>query len=122
MILVDSSIWIDYLRSGDITLARLLEESSVLTHPFILGELALGNLRQREQILGDLLALPEILQATDDEVMHFINTNRLYGKGIGYIDAHLLASVRLAPGSRIWTRDKRLDALAREMNIAHSQT
>lgn len=122
MILVDSSIWIDYLRSGDIILARLLEESSVLTHPFILGELALGNLRQRGQILDDLMALPEILPATDDEVMHFINTNRLYGKGIGYIDAHLLASVRLAPGSRIWTRDKRLDALAREMNIAHSQT
>lgn len=122
MILVDSSIWIDYLRSGDIILARLLEESSVLTHPFILGELALGNLRQREQILDDLLALPEILPATDDEVMHFINTNRLYGRGIGYIDAHLLASVRLVPGSRIWTRDKRLDALAREMNIAHSQT
>ena len=122
MILVDSSIWIDYLRSGDVALARLLEESSVLTHPFILGELALGNLRQREQILDDLQTLPEIIPATDDEVMHFINTNHLYGKGIGYVDAHLLASVRLAPGSRIWTRDKRLDALAREMNIAHSQT
>lgn len=122
MILVDSSIWIDYLRSGDIILARLLEESSVLTHPFILGELALGNLRQRAQILDDLLALPEIIPATDDEVMHFINSNRLYGKGIGYVDAHLLASVRLAPGSRIWTRDKRLDSLAREMNIAYSQT
>ena len=122
MILVDSSIWIDYLRSGDVALARLLEESSVLTHPFILGELALGNLRQREQILDDLQTLPEIIPATDDEVMHFINTNRLYGKGIGYVDAHLLASVRLVPGSRIWTRDKRLDALAREMNIAHSQT
>lgn len=121
MILVDSSIWIDYLRSGDIILARLLEESSVLTHPFILGELALGNLRQREQILGHLLALPEITPATDEEVMHFINTNRLYGRGIGYIDAHLLASVRLASGSRIWTRDKRLHGLAREMNIAHSQ-
>lgn len=122
MILVDSSIWIDYLRSGDVALARLLEESSVLTHPFILGELALGNLRQREQILDDLQTLPEIIPATDDEVMHFINTNRLYGKGIGYVDAHLLASVRLTPGSRIWTRDKRFDALAREMNIAHSQT
>ncbi|MDM7947001.1 MAG: PIN domain-containing protein [Oceanibaculum nanhaiense] len=122
MILVDSSVWIDYLRSGDVALARLLEEISVLTHPFILGELALGNLRQREQILDDLQTLPEIIPATDDEVMHFINTNHLYGKGIGYVDAHLLASVRLTPGSRIWTRDKRFDALAREMNIAHSQT
>lgn len=122
MILVDSSIWVDYLRSGDVILARLLEEGSVLTHPFILGELALGNLRQREQILDDLQALPEIIPAMDDEVMHFINSNRLHGKGIGYVDAHLLASVRLAPGSRIWTRDKRLDALAREMNITHSQT
>ena len=122
MILVDSSIWIDYLRSGDVILAHLLEEGSVLTHPFVLGELALGNLRHREQILDNLLALPGIIPATNDEVMHFINASRLYGKGIGFVDAHLLASVRIAPGSRIWTRNKHLDALARQMNIAHSQT
>jgi len=108
MILVDTSVWIDHLRRGDAELIALLNEGQVLIHPFVIGELALGNLQNRDIVIGTLQSLPKISAASDDEVLHFIQHNTLHGTGIGYIDAHLLASVRLTPGTLLWTRDKRL--------------
>jgi predicted nucleic acid-binding protein len=120
VILVDTSVWIDHLRAGDGGLIRLLEERQVLGHPFILGELALGNIRERTGLLRDLAELPQIEAATDPEVLHFIEKERLYGRGIGYVDAHLLASLRLTPGSALWTRDARLHMVAVELKLAAS--
>ena len=114
MILVDTSVWIDHLRKGDAELARTLEAGDVLSHPFVIGELACGNLANRRSILALLGTLPAAQIATDDEVMGFIERRRLMGRGIGYIDVHLLASVALTRGSRLWTRDKRLAAIASE--------
>ena len=118
MILVDSSIWIDHLRRADTKLAGLLERGQVLAHPFVIGELALGNLRQRDGILEDLLALPQAIVADDDEVLEFIARHTLFGRGIGYIDAHLLASVRLTADASLWTRDKRLNEVAATLGVA----
>lgn len=118
MILVDTSIWIDHLRATDERLETLLAEDEVLVHPFVIGELALGNLRQREAVLADLRDLPETVAAEDNEVMQMIERQALWGRGIGYVDAHLLAAVRLTPGAQLWTRDGRLRAVAVEMGIA----
>ncbi len=119
MILVDSSIWIDYFRSGDVALAELLALGRVLTHPFIVGELALGNFRQRAVVLGSLRCLPKAVMATDEEVLVFIERRALFGMGIGYIDAHLLAAAELTPGSSLMTRDKRLAAAAKRLSSLH---
>lgn len=108
MILVDTSVWIDHLRRGDAELITLLNEGQVTIHPFVIGELALGNLQNRDLVINTLKNLPKIITASDDEALHFIQHNTLCGTGIGYIDAHLLAAVRLAPGTLLWTRDKRL--------------
>lgn len=113
MILVDTSVWIDYLRSGDVELVNHLNDNRVLIHPFILGELACGNLRQRSEILALLGDLQQSSVATDKEVMFFIEQHHLMGKGIGYIDMHLLASVSLTDGARLWTRDKHLHKIAK---------
>jgi hypothetical protein len=118
MILVDTSVWIDHLRTGDATLAALLNSSQAMMHPFVLGELACGNLQQRLELLALLKALPQITVARDDEVLFFIDRHTLMGRGIGYVDAHLLASVALDAGVRLWTRDKRLQALAEELQMA----
>lgn len=112
MILVDTSVWIDHLRHGDSALANLLNAGEVVMHPFVIGELALGNLRQRDVILDTLNNMPRAKIATNEEALAFINQSKLYGLGIGYIDAHLLASVRLTPATLIWTLDKRLRAAA----------
>ena len=108
MILVDTSIWIDHWRNSDERLMGLLEAGQVLVHPFVVGELALGNLLHRQQVLTALQDLPQATMATDAEVLGFIDQVTLAGSGIGYIDAHLLAAVRLTPGAQLWTRDKRL--------------
>jgi predicted nucleic acid-binding protein len=118
VILVDSSVWVDHLRDGDETLARLLDDGRVIAHPFVVGELALGNLRQRELILTALQDLPQAVVASDIEVLRFINQQALYGLGIGYVDAHLLASARLTAGGSLWTRDKRLQAVADRLGVA----
>lgn len=117
MILVDTSVWIDHLRYGDSTLVNLLNTGRVLVHPFVIGELALGGLRQRDAILDTLNNMPRAKIATDEEVLAFINQSKLYGLGIGYIDAHLLASVRLTPNTLLWTRDKRLCAAADQLRL-----
>ena len=108
MILVDTSVWIDHLRYGDVELTRLLNAGQVLTHRFVIGELALGNLQNRNIVLNSLQNLPQVTSASDEEALHFIENNGLFGKGVGYIDAHLLAAVRLSPDALLWTRDKRL--------------
>ena len=117
MILVDSSIWIDHLRLGKATLEKALNTGQVLAHPFVIGELALGGLRKRETVLGYLRNLPQAAVAGDDEVHVFIERHALWGLGIGYIDAHLLASARLS-AARLWTRDKRLQAAAEKLGLA----
>lgn len=117
MILVDSSVWVDHLRAGDPALTDLLTAGQALTHPFVIGELALGSLRQREAILAALKGLPQAVVAGDDEVLDFIDRHALSGIGIGYVDAHLLASARLSTGT-LWTRDKRLHGAAQRLGIA----
>ena len=118
MILVDTSVWIDHLRAGNDGLVSLLDAGMVLMHPFIIGELALGELGQRETVLGALSDLPPASVATDTEVLHFIDRHTLFRRGIGYIDTHLLAAVRLTAGARLWTRDKRLHGIALQLDLA----
>lgn len=108
MILVDTSIWIGHLRSGNSRLADLLDRSQVLAHPFVIGELACGNLRKREEILRLLTDLPQSPVASPAEALHFIEGNQLMGLGIGYIDIHLFAATALAENALLWTDDKRL--------------
>ena len=99
---------------------RLLEESSVLMHGFVIGEIAMGNLIQRDIILGRLRKMKHADSATDKEVLDLVERERLYGLGIGYVDAHLLAATRLTSGARLWTRDKRLAAAAANLGLAVS--
>lgn len=120
MILVDTSVWVDHLRQGDAELKALLDAGQVFAHSFVIGELALGNLQNRKMILNALRDLPQACVATDAEVLRFIDQETLYGAGIGYIDAHLLAAVRLSPGSRLWTRDKRLFAAATRLGLSQA--
>lgn len=108
MILVDTSVWIDHLRHGNVELTRLLNTGQVLIHRFVIGELALGSLQNRNIVLSTLQNLPQSTVASDEEVLLFIESHGLFGTGIGYIDAHLLAAVLLSPGAWLWTRDKRL--------------
>lgn len=118
MILVDASVWVDHLRAGDRTLTGLLDAGMVLAHPFVIGELALGHLRQRELVLSMLQDLPQASLASDREVLHFIDRSALFGKGIGYVDAHLLTAVRLTAGAALWTRDRRLHDVAAQLGVA----
>ncbi len=118
MILVDSSVWIDHLRANEPELVKLLNAGLVLTHPFVIGELACGNLSNRETVLSLLQDLPAAPVATGEEVLFFIERRGLMGKGIGYVDACLLASVSMAETGRLWTRDKRLRAVAESMSLA----
>jgi predicted nucleic acid-binding protein len=118
VILVDTSVWADHLRASDAALADLLNAGSVLGHPFVVGELALGHLRQRRAVLDLLSNLPQALVASDAEVLRFIEANAIFGRGVGYIDAHLLAATRLTDGARLWTRDKRLGDVAGSLGAA----
>jgi predicted nucleic acid-binding protein len=117
LILVDTSIWIDHLRADNSALRRLLDAGRVLMHPFVIGELALGRMRQREMILAALSDLPRAELATDAEVLGFVDREALFGRGIGYVDVHLLASVRLTAGARFWTRDARLREVAEALGL-----
>jgi predicted nucleic acid-binding protein len=118
VILVDSSVWIEHLRAGDERLMALLDAGEVLGHPFVIGELALGNLRGRDAFLRDLRDLPRAAVVADEEVLRFIDRQALFGRGIGYVDAHLLAAARLTVGARLWTRDRNLQAVAAELDLA----
>jgi len=117
LILADTSVWVDHLRKGDSTLVSLLNSGQILCHPYVLGEVALGHLRQRKAIVSDLKNLPQATVARDDEVLSMIDRWALFGRGIGYIDVHLLASIPLSPGALLWTRDKRLRAVAASLGL-----
>jgi predicted nucleic acid-binding protein len=118
VILVDTSVWVEHLRSNSAILSALLDNCRILGHPFVLGELALGNLRQRDDILRVLRRLPQATSASHLEVLRLIDREALYGRGIGYVDAHLLAAARLTAGSKLWTRDRRLQAVAGQLGLA----
>jgi hypothetical protein len=118
VILVDTSVWIDHLRGGNPALAALLQTDLVLTHHFVIGELACGNLRNRAEVLGLLQCLPRAPSATEEEALLFIENHTLMGRGIGYIDTHLLAATVLRD-ARLWTKDKSLKGVAEQMGCAH---
>ena len=117
MILVDTTVWIDHLRCSDRLLIEALERDAVVMHPFVVGEIACGSLTNRASILDLLQQLPMATVAESDEVLGFIESHKLHGKGIGYIDVHLLASAAIG-GAKLWTRDRRLDAVARKLGCA----
>jgi predicted nucleic acid-binding protein len=118
MILADTSVWIDHFTAGDPNMASLLENRQIAMHPFVIGELALGYLDPRDFILEVLHNLDSVEIATADEVLDFIESNTLAGAGIGYVDAHLLVSVRLSSDTALWTRDGNLAATARKTGVA----
>jgi len=118
MILADTSVWIEHLRRGVPRLLAALGEGQVLMHPFVLGELACGNLRNRREILELLANLPAAPSAVDAEVLGFIERRKLMGRGIGYVDAHLLAATSLASPARLWTHDRRLAEVATALGLA----
>ena len=122
MILADTSVWIDHLRSEDLYFASLLDRNEILIHPMVIGELACGNVSNRTEMFSDLRLLPQVPVATDDEVLFFIEYHQLMGRGIGYIDAHLLTSTTMAsPQAQLWTNDRRLMDLANELGVAYGQ-
>lgn len=121
MILVDTSVWIDHLRSGEQRLYEALETEQVLVHPFVIGELACGNLKDRRGVLRLLEDLPAAPAAADPEALEFIERRALMGRGIGYLDVHLLASTALYGDARLWTRDRRLAAAAAELELAFDE-
>jgi predicted nucleic acid-binding protein len=121
VILVDTSVWIDHFRSGLAVLSESLERGDVFVHPFVIGELACGNLQDRKRVLALLAALPFADEATHTEVLFFIEQQRLMGRGIGYVDAHLLAAVTLTEHAQLWTRDKHLHAFATKLRVAFKE-
>jgi predicted nucleic acid-binding protein len=116
VIVVDTSVWVDHLRHGDQALVEALNAGQVLVHPFVIGELACGNLGNRGEVLGRLRALPQAHVVTDTEALEFIERRNLMGRGIGYIDVHLLASATL-DGAALWTRDTRLAAVGADLAL-----
>lgn len=116
MILADTSVWIEHFRHGEESLADRLREGLVLMHPFIIGELACGNLQRRISTLSYLQALPAAIPASNQEALRLLNARRLWGRGLGWVDAHLLASALLS-GCRFWTIDAKLAKAARELGL-----
>ncbi len=121
MVLVDTSVWIAHFRDRQSELVNLLTDGQVVMHPFICGELACGNLRNRAELISDLNALPQAPRASDTEVMHLIDVRRLWGRGLGWVDMHLLAAALLS-GFRFWTLDKRLDSTAFGLGLSYRHT
>jgi predicted nucleic acid-binding protein len=117
VILVDSSVWIDHLRRESAPVSLLLTTRQILAHPFVIGEVAVGNLRNRRRILQTLRDLPAAVVASDEEVLEFIERYLLAGRGLGYIDVHLLAAARLSHAG-LWTYDKRLKASAELLSLS----
>ena len=119
MILVDTSVWIDHLRQSEHELTQMLSANYVLTHPIVIGELACGNLPNREQFFREIELLPEVASRTHDEVREFIESERLMGRGISFMDAHLLYSALSHQDTLLWTRDRRLNRVAQELSVSH---
>jgi hypothetical protein len=120
MILLDTSVWVDHLRRGDPLVVAVLESGQAAVHAFVIGELACGNLKSRAGVIDLLQALPQLAMATDEEVLYFIERHKLMGRGIGYIDTHLLAAAAIG-ASFLWTRDKRLREIATELGVAYRE-
>ena len=118
MILADTSIWIDHLRKGDEQLRELLLGDSILCHPVIVAEIALGSLKARNEVLGLMDNLPMLAEAQIAETRFMIEDRRLFSRGIGLVDAALVAACLIVPGTHIWTRDQRLAAVAKEVGIS----
>lgn len=118
-VVVDTSVWVDHFRQHSDALVGLLAQDRVMVHPLVLGEIACGSPPQRSQTLADLETLQQPQQASLREVMAFIDRERLFGLGCGWIDLNLLASTLMTPGARLWTLDKRLAALAERMAVSH---
>lgn len=121
MILVDTSVWVDHLQQGHPGLIEALSRGRVLTHEFVVGELALGSLKQRDRVLTSLVNLPHAIKASHEEVLAFVAGHRLHGIGIGYVDVHLLASCLLSPGTRLWTLNRRLHVAAEQLGLAYAE-
>lgn len=118
-VLLDTSVWIRHFKTSNLRVVQLLESESVVSHEFVVAEIACVSLKSREETLGylkELIALPAV---STQEVMLLIESKRLYSRGIGLVDAHLLASTLIVPDTQIWTADKRLESIAREMGIAY---
>ena len=118
MVLVDTSVWINHLKTGDARLKKLLTEGLVFVHPFIIGEIACGFLKNRSEIISLLQTLPQARIADESEFLVFIEKNSLMARGIGFVDVHLLASAKLS-SCRLWTYDKRLLEIAQEMGLKY---
>ncbi|MGK6317506.1 type II toxin-antitoxin system VapC family toxin [Neorhizobium sp. DT-125] len=121
MILLDTSIWIDHLRKSEEHVEFLLKRQQILVHPFVLGEVALGSMPHYDLVLQSLSELPQAIVANNLEVLQLIKRHSLMGSGIGYVDAHLLASARLTDGTRLLTRDQRLARIAMALGVDHSE-
>jgi len=117
VILADTSVWIDHLRSGNEEMRKQLENARVVIHPFLIGELALGSLRERTKTLAYLDGLPRVRVARLDEVRQMIEARSLYSQGIGLTDAHLIASIFVTPSTQLWTKDKALRRIAEALGI-----
>jgi len=117
VILADTSVWVDHLHRTDSVLSQLFNSGEILVHPVVLGELALGSIPDRPATLRILRDLPRAVVAQDEEVLQLIEDWKLYGSGIGYSDAELLASVLLTSGSRLWTRDRSLRRVAEQLSL-----
>lgn len=117
MLLVDTSVWIDHLHRGEPRLEKALGDMEVACHPMVIGELALGTLRDRASVLGLLADLPVVTVASHTEMLTLVERHKLHGRGLGVVDAHLVASARLSPAVTIWTRDKRLKAAASTASV-----
>jgi hypothetical protein len=120
MVLVDTSVWIDHLRRTSPRLVGLLDNGEVVIHPFVIGELACGNLANRKEIFSLLHSLPEVVRVEDDEILFFIEQHSLAGNGLGLIDVHLLASSTVSDHP-LWTKDKRLAAAAEKLGVGFGQ-
>ena len=123
MVLIDSSVWVDFLKSGgQPQMVQLLALQHVLMHEMVLGEVAMGSKQQRENALELLPFLPMVQVASHPEVMALVDRHRLYGRGVGYVDVHLLTAAVLQPGTLLWTQDKRLQAAAEQLGVAFKKT
>lgn len=122
MILADTSVWVAHLRTADPMFVARLNAGEIVTHPSVIGELAMGNLGHRARTLQFLDELPKAVAASDFEVLALVERHRLHGLGIGFIDAHLLASCRLTPAARLWSRDRRLHEAAERLSLAVKPT
>jgi predicted nucleic acid-binding protein len=118
VILVDTSVWIDHLHRAEPVLVELLRRNEVAAHPLVIGELAIGSIARRDEVIALLKALPAAAEATHDEVLEFVAARRLHGVGLSLVDAHLLASVVLTAGTRLWTGDRRLRERAAGLSLA----